>query len=99
MQNKILWNTMTVFLIAAICFTVATFLTDYALPMRIAQMVCNSVVLVLLVVWIIIDIRKTDKQQKENIEQLKKQIKIIEDFKKQENTVEETKIKKSKKKS
>lgn len=99
MKNKILWNIIIVFLIAAICFTIASFLTDYALPMRIAQIICNSVVLILLAVWIVCGIKKEDKarkEQEEQIEKLKKQIKIVDAFK--ETTVEE-KPKKGKKKS
>ena len=101
MKNKILWNVIIVFLIAAICFTIASFLTDYALPMRIAQIVCNSIVLILLVVWIVCGIRKDDKAQKEQreqIEQLRKQINAIEVFK-DNQIISESKPKKGKKKS
>lgn len=90
MKVSVLWNIIIGFLIASICFTIASFLTEYALPMRIAQIICNSVTLILLVVWIVCGIKKDDKarkEQEEQIEKLKKQIKIVDAVK--ETTVEE----------
>lgn len=99
MKVSVLWNIIIGFLIASICFTIASLLTEYALPMRIAQIICNSVTLILLVVWIVCGIKKDDKarkEQEEQIKKLKKQIKNVDAFR---ETKIEKKPKKGKKKS